>query len=176
MKIIRVASVAVGVLLTMAAFTSGGAVAETFDWTLTGPAADLGGVPLPGHGVLTATPDGGAYTLDTISGEVGGYTITGPTTFFGSDNILYPDGLTTISTSGIAFTTAGPTVNIFSFYSQGSSPSGNAYGEFASGVGFGVGTFTLAVPEPSTRALTLVGFAALGFAVRAKVSRQAPAT
>ncbi len=131
MKIIRVASVAVGALLTMAAFTSG---------------------------------------------EVGGYTITGPTSFFGSDNILYPDGLTTISTSGIAFTTAGPTVNIFSFYSQGSSPSGNAYGEFASGVGFGVGTFTLAVPEPSTWALTLVGFAALGFAVRAKVSRQAPAT
>ncbi len=177
MKIIRAASVAVGALLAMAAFTSAEAIAETFDWTLTGPAADLGGVPLPGHGVLTATADGGgAYTLDTISGEVGGYTITGPTTFFGSDNILYPDGLTTISTSGIAFTTAGPTVNIFSFYSQGSSPSGNAYGEFASGVGFGVGTFTLAVPEPSTWALTLVGFAALGFAVRAKVSRQAPAT
>jgi hypothetical protein len=178
MKILRVASVAVAASLSVSAFPAAEAIASTFDWTITGPAADLGGVPLPGHGVLTATPDGGgAYSLDTISGEVGGFTITGPTSFFGSDNILYPDGLTYISTNGIAFTTTGPTVNIFSFYSQVTPPSGNAYGEYAGSAGFGVGTFTLlAVPEPSTWALTLIGFASLGLAVGAKASRLAPAT
>lgn len=167
MKIMHITRVAIGALLGVAAFGSVEATASTFDWTISGPAPDLGGVPLPGQGVLTATPDGGgAYTLDTISGEVGGYTVTGPTSFFGSNNVLYPNGLTFISTNGIAFTTTGPTVNIFSFFAQGSTPSGNAYGEYTT-AGFGVGTFTLtAVPEPSTWALTLAGFAALGLAFR----------
>jgi hypothetical protein len=44
-------------------------------------------------------------------------------------------------------------------------PTGNAYGEFASRGGFGVGTFALtAVPEASTWALMLIGFAGLGIA------------
>ncbi len=44
-------------------------------------------------------------------------------------------------------------------------PTGNAYGEFASPGGFGVGTFTLtAVPQASTWTLMLIGFAGLGIA------------
>ena len=45
-------------------------------------------------------------------------------------------------------------------------PTGNAYGELTSAPGgFGVGTFTLtAVPEASTWALMLIGFAGLGIA------------
>jgi hypothetical protein len=59
----------------------------------------------------------------------------------------------------------GQSVNIFSFYGQMTPPTGNAYGEFASRGGFGVGTFTLtAVPEASTWALMLIGLAGLGIA------------
>ncbi len=49
------------------------------------------------------------------------------------------------------------------FCVRGPPPTGNAYGEVASPGGFGVGTFTLtAVPEPSTWAMMLLGFAGLG--------------
>ena len=163
----HITKVAIGALLGVAAFGSVEATASTFDWTIGGQAG-LG----RRSAARAGRPDGDAgrqrslYTLDTISGDVGGYTVTGPTSFFGSNNVLYPNGLTFISTNGIAFTTTGPTVNIFSFFAQGSTPSGNAYGEYTT-AGFGVGTFTLtAVPEPSTWALTLAGFAALGLAFR----------
>ena len=57
--------------------------------------------------------------------------------------------------------------DVFSFFAQGTLPTGNAYGELASPGGFGVGTFTLtAVPEPATCALLLLGFSGIGFAVR----------
>ena len=55
--------------------------------------------------------------------------------------------------------------NVYSFFAQGSPPSGNAYGEITSSAGYGVGTFTLsAVPEPATWAMMGLGFAVLAFA------------
>ena len=56
---------------------------------------------------------------------------------------------------------------------QGAPPTGNAHGEFTSNPSaFGVGTFTLtaatgtlsAVPEASTWAMMVIGFAGLGIA------------
>ena len=81
-------------------------------------------------------------------------------------------GWTQASTGGFAFVTdTGVDVDIFSFFGQGSVPSGNAYGEETS-IGFGVGTFSMsavtttsAAPEPSTWAMTL-GFAGLGLGYR----------
>jgi hypothetical protein len=80
-----------------------------------------------------------------------------------SNNLVYPAGLTQVSTGGFAFVTdTGVDVDIFSFYGLGSVPSGNAYGEETS-IGFGVGTFALTpVPEPSTWAMMTLGFAGLG--------------
>ncbi|WP_024516222.1 PEP-CTERM domain protein [Bradyrhizobium sp. Tv2a-2] len=146
------------------------AVVETFDWSLTGPSASSGGIPDPASGTLVATEGtDGAWTVISVSGTVtekaGTFAITGPISFFLSDNIIYPAGTTTLSTGGFAFQASnGEQFDIFSFYGQGSTPSGNAYGEFTSADGFGVGTFTLtaAVPEASTWVMMILGFAGLG--------------
>ena len=157
------------------------ASAEVFDWSLTGPAPDLGGVPFPGSGTITASSTGatGVWAIDTITGIVNGSEITGASTFQGADNKLFTNGFAFTSTSGISFeTAAGQSVNIFSFFGQGTPPTGNAYGELTSNpAAFGVGTFTLtAVPESSTWALMLVGFAGLGVAgYRASHKRSAAA-
>jgi hypothetical protein len=144
------------------------ASAEVFDWSITGPAPDLGGVPFPGSGTITATltSSPGVWDIDTITGTVDGSAITGTSTFRGADNELFTNGFAFVSTVGIAFeTAAGQSVNIFSFFGQETPPTGNAYGEFASPGGFGVGTFTLtAVPEASTWAMMVIGFAGLGVA------------
>jgi hypothetical protein len=155
-------------LLPLAA-ASEPACAEVFDWSLTGPSPALGGVPFPGSGTITATPTGskGVWDIDTITGVVNGSAITGTSAFESADNQLFTNGFAFVSTKGISFeTAAGQSVNIFSFFAQGTPPTGNAYGELSSNPSaFGVGTFTLtAVPEPSTWAMLLLGFAGLGFA------------
>jgi hypothetical protein len=154
-------------LLPLAA-ASEPASAKVFDWSITGPAPDLGGVPFPGSGTITATltSSPGVWDIDSITGTVNGSDITATSTFRGADNELFTNGFAFVSTVGISFeTAAGQSVNIFSFFGQGTPPTGNAYGEFASPGGFGVGTFTLtAVPEASTWAMMVIGFAGLGVA------------
>jgi hypothetical protein len=146
------------------------ASAKVFDWSLTGPAPGLGGVPFPGSGTITATASGGTgvWSIEAITGVVNGSEITGTSSFESdADNELFTNGFAFVGTTGISFeTAAGQSINIFSFFGQGTPPTGNAYGELASAPGgFGVGTFTLtAVPEESTWALMLIGFAGLGIA------------
>lgn len=177
MKFFKIAAVAIGGVLPFAmAAAPARAETKTFDWTLTGPAANLGGVPLPGAGTIVATQsttaNDGRWLVDSITGEVGGDTITGLSNFFGANNLLYPNGTTSLSTSGLGFTTTAGNVDIFSFFAQGSVASGNAYGEFASPGGFGVGTFTVtAVPETSTWVMMMLGFAGLGLAGYRRTTR-----
>ena len=113
---------------------------------------------------------GGDLQATSIAGTINGSMILALNTFNGVDNLLFPTGTTFLSTHDISFVTAaGQDINIFSFFAQGTPPSGNAYGELSSNPsGFGVGTFTLsaAVSEPSTWAMMLLGFAGLGFAFR----------
>jgi hypothetical protein len=160
------AAMMIGGLLPLAA--SSPASAEVFDWSLTGPAPGLGGVPFPGSGTIDASPTAstGVWAIDAITGVINGSEITGTSTFRGADNLLFTNGFAFVSTVGISFeTAAGQSVNIFSFFGQETPPTGNAYGEFASPGGFGVGTFTLtAVPEASTWALMFIGFAGLNIA------------
>jgi hypothetical protein len=154
--------------------------AEVFDWSLTGPAPDLGGVPFPGSGTITATltSSPGVWDIETITGTVNGSAITRTSTFRSADNLLFTNGFAFVSTTGISFdTVGGDMVNIFSFFGQGTPPTGNAYAELSTLGGFGVGTFTLtAVPEPATWAMMLIGFAGLGVAgYRASQKRAAAA-
>src|ERR1700677_2309323 len=104
------------------------ASAAVFDWSLTGPAPDLGGVSFPGSGTITASPTAstGVFYIDTITGVIDGSEITGTSAFRGADNEVFTNGFAFVSTVGISFeTAAGQGVNIFSFFGQG-----NAYGEF----------------------------------------------
>ena len=143
------------------------ASAKVFDWSLTGP--DLGGLSFPGSGTTTASPTAstGVFDIDTITGVIDGSEITGTSAFRSADDKVFTNGFAFVGTAGISFeTAAGQSVNIFSFFQQGTPPTGNAYGEFTANPGaFGVGTFTLtAVPEASTWTLMLIGFAGLGIA------------
>lgn len=165
MKSYKLAVLAISCVLPLAATVST-ADAKVFDWTLTGPASDKGGIPFPGGGQITAIESStGVWDVDTITGTIDGSAITMLSNFGGADNLVYTNGFAFLDTSGISFeTAAGQSVNIFSFFPQGTPPTANAYGELtASPSAFGVGTFTLSVPEPSAWALLLVGFAGLGF-------------
>jgi hypothetical protein len=168
MKLISLAILALGGAVPLLAVGTASAAVETFDWELTGLSPSLGYAPLQGGGTLTASSNGdGSWTVEAVTGEVGGETISGVTTYYLSNNLVYPGSQELVSTGGFAFVTdTGADVDIFSFYGQGSVVSpGNNYGEMSS-AGFGVGTFTMtaAVPELSTWAMMGVGFAALAFA------------
>jgi hypothetical protein len=170
MKSLTLAALAIGCALSIVTATNAFAATQTFNWSLTGLSPSLGYAPLQGGGTLTATSNGdGSWTVGAVTGEVGGLTISGVTNYYLSNNLVYPAGLTQVSTGGFSFVTdSGVDVDIFSFFGQGSTPSGNAYGEETS-IGFGVGTFSMiaavstsAAPEPSTWAMMTLGFAGLG--------------
>jgi hypothetical protein len=145
--------------------------ADTFNWSLTGPAASLGGFPGTGSGTLTATQSSGdEWVINSISGIFDDSTITGLVKFEFSDNLLFPDS-TFLDTDGLGFETAnGTEINVWSAYAPGSTDitPGNNYSEIVGGNngGFGVGTFSLTpvAPTPEPSAFALLGTGLLGAA------------
>lgn len=127
-----------------------------------------------GSGTLTTddvTIASRGYTAQTITGVMGTYNgsaITGLMPgLFGADNLYYVSGPSFVDGSGLGFrTVAGNQVNLFY---QDSAPSYrvNTLSPFTSG--FVIAASALqpaAVPEPATWGLMIVGFGAIGGAMR----------
>lgn len=163
-SVLIAAALVIGITLLFAASAS--ATTVTYDWTLTGPTPGSGGLPFPGSGTITATVGMSGDAISEVTGTIDGSAIIAPISFGGSDNLLFPTGTTFVDTKGIAFdTAAGQDIWIFSFFAEGTPPSGNAYGEETSDPnGFGVGTFTLtATPLPSTWSMMILGLCGFSF-------------
>ena len=163
MNLLKAAALVAGLLPIIVLAAPAHADVETFDWSMNGPAAALGGFPLPESGELTATMTGaGVWKVDTLTIE--GSTIDRLSTFDSADDLIYTNGFAALDGSGLSFEApTGQNVNVFSFFGQGTPPTGNAYGEIASPGGFGVGAFTIsAAPEPSTWVLMFAGIGAIG--------------
>jgi hypothetical protein len=151
------------------------AATMTFDWTLAGPASSLGGFGTAGSGSGTFTVTTGANgdLITAITGEIGSNAVTLlPLGTNGSDDLLFPIGtsftggtsVVDLDTNGISVSTTLGDYHIFGAGSPFSigTVSGNDIFETGPG-GFGVGTLAVsAVPEPSTWAMMLLGFACIG--------------
>src|SRR3984957_12738347 len=101
MKSSTLAALTMGCALSIVTATNAFATVETFNWALTGLSPSLGYAPLQGGGTLTAASNGdGSWTVDAVTGEVGGLTISGGTNFFLADNPFYPTWGHQTSTGG----------------------------------------------------------------------------
>lgn len=144
----------------LAAFGSGGAEANVYDFTYSG-----GGYIA--SGVFTTGDAGSPYTVTEITGTADGSAITGLSAYAAADQLLYYPGPVFVDQPGISFeTAAGIMYNISSF------PTGTANSIAVStldpgGGGccmIGVEMSVVQVPEPATWVMMALGFAGLGFA------------
>jgi hypothetical protein len=174
MKFQRTAAFVIGGLLPLiAGSVPANASTVDFDWTLTGPAASLGGFQFTGSGTLTAqtTATPGVDLVTAMTGEVSSSTIENAAitllavnAFQGNNNLLFPNGVTAtnptvLNGGGLSFAITAGDINIFSF---GGTGTGNAYGQISPS-GFGVGHFEVsATPLPAALPLFAGGLGALG--------------
>ncbi|MGO9390747.1 hypothetical protein [Rhodoblastus sp.] len=144
------------------ALASGSASAKVWEFSYTDGVGDSG------SGTFITGSVGPTYTVTGITGTADGKTITGLSSYAGSDQILYPIDYPKsagVDLSGISFSTSGgPDFNLYA-YSGGTwllnsnvdpigyPQNGNAL------TAFSVST----VPEVSTWLMMLAGFAGLGF-------------
>jgi PEP-CTERM motif len=175
-KFFRSSALLAGCLAITAIAVPARANTLTFDWTLAGPATSLGGFGTPGSGSGTFTVTTGAKgdIITAMTGEIGGDAVTLlQSGTGGSDNLLFPIGtkfkggisVVDLDTDGISVSTTLGDFHIFSDGSPFSKGTVSGNDIFETGpCGFGVGTLAVsAVPEPSTWAMMLLGFAGVGF-------------
>jgi hypothetical protein len=144
----------------------------TFDFATT---SVIFGSPVSGSGVFTTSDTpmtiGGqtAFAVTSIAGTFNGSPITGPTlSSFGN---YFTTGPTFVDGSGIRFNTS-TTTNVTLFYdSNARSYRVNAINQGGSSLVRATSAAVGAVPEPTTWALMLVGFGAIGMAMRRRKVR-----
>ncbi len=157
----------------IAVMASTPASAAVFDFNFSGTGSFFGEA-LVGSGTITTNDVSqvsslNGYTFQTITGITGTYNgsqITGlaPGTF-GANNLFYLTGPFFVDGNGLGFRTAtGQAVNLF--VTQGTAYQVNAGGLSSGRVTASASAVTAAVPEPATWAMMLMGFGAMGFALR----------
>lgn len=147
------------------------ASADVFDWTITSTGYN-------GSGQLTTedTAYPNVFLVTSFEGTLNSWEIAlrDPGTYL-NDNLLYPDGIVfpdvgqtsaMVSHQGIAFTANGLSWRLYS------DPSGSHPTTLVSICCYSLVNFsitpaaTAAVPEPTTWAMMLLGFGAVGYSVR----------
>ena len=123
----------------------------------------------------TATPQGSGGTAITgISGLFNGFAITGLSDFAGADNLFFFADPIKLSFDGVSFTSAGGDTGNLYYSSRGTyavfKPVTNASGDSDTAIFDVTASFTPlgagAVPEPGVWAFMVLGFGALGGALR----------
>jgi hypothetical protein len=97
---ISLSAVALAAIVSMS-FSFVPARADTvYDWTLSGSS-------FSGSGTITlssteeTTNNGGGYDATLMTGEINSVGVTGPTSYFGSDNVVYPSATTVVDGFGL---------------------------------------------------------------------------
>jgi hypothetical protein len=165
MKFVRAAALLFGSLGV--AITTANVGAATLDWTLSVPSnVTSGGFTYTGGGTLTATMTGtpGVYTINSMTGEVNGNSVSllPPGSFEGNTNQLLLNQPFLLGSNGFSLLVASiGDLNVFTF---GGNGSGNDWGEFGpTGAFAGVGIFQVAqTPLPAALPLLASGLGAVG--------------
>jgi hypothetical protein len=172
-SLLLAATVSVALVLTASA------EAKVYDWSYTLTNGQGGG-----SGAFDAVATLPALITDAtgiISSDpgfgVGSFTVTGIASYAGADNTIYALGFddNQVSLGGISLATGAGDINIFYFdgvpgvTNSIQNPGGGFVALYAADLSI------TAVPEPSTWAMMLLGFASLGFAGyrRARTGRAA---
>ncbi len=145
--------------LAAAVVVCGAAQARVWDFSYSG-----GGET--GSGTFITGNAGSPFTITGISGTADGSTITGLSSYAGSDQLLYIGGPYYADFGGISFATAAGIDYNLTNYPDGLN---NVTNSVVNPGGVPCCTTSIemtvaSVPEPSTWAMTLLGFAGLGYA------------
>jgi hypothetical protein len=135
------------------------------------------GAGISASGVLTTTNNGGGnYTINGITGTLNGNAITllAPNAYQGNDNLLFvPASPGLLDFAGFSYVSNAVDYNVF--YSPTGSFCGSpgCYGSsiVAAGPDTPIQFSVSAVPEPSTWAMMILGFAGVGFMAYRRKSR-----
>lgn len=165
------------------------ATAQVYSWNITGSGFTGSGTftletttSYPPPFACTYCADGPGYLLTSISGSLNGNVITGlasPDTVLGNDNLFFAQSSgDSVDWWGIGFTTSAGSYDIFG------GEHGGHLGDFiAAGGTSGDALFAnpivgsvAPVPEPSTWAMMLLGFACIGVASRRRAAAVARST
>jgi hypothetical protein len=158
----------------VAAFSVSPANATIFDFSYSTVAG--GALTSSGSGEFDTTPAGPNFLINSATGTVDGLAISliGVNGFAGNDNTIYTPG-DYLSFAGLSFTTGATNYNLYG--DNGTFVLGNAICTHCSGGNETTVDLTItqvaAVPEPSTWAMMVLGFAGLGFMAYRRKSKPA---
>jgi hypothetical protein len=163
----RKAILGLAIALTMTLPGAASAAVYTFSFT---PSQQLIGGPVSGSGTFTTSDTsmqvGGqtAFEILSISGTVNGFQILAPTNASGYGN-YFTTGASFLDGTGVTFFTAGSNgQNKVTFFNQSSNGlyRVNTFSPGASEFVNASSTLVAGVPEPSTWAMMILGFASIG--------------
>src|SRR5580698_9918591 len=157
---ISLSAVALAAIVSMS-FSFVPARADTvYDWTLSGSS-------FSGSGTITlssteeTTNNGGGYDATAMTGEVNSVGVTGPTSYFGSDNVVYPSATTVVDGFGLGVLLANTdmiAIDPGSPYNVQYSVNNTTYNDESFDL-----TLLTATPLPPTWTMLIAGFIGLGF-------------